>query len=234
MPKLTLLLGRKTIQVYDLDQSTIEVGRDPDADVVIDNVSVSRSHAEIRREGGRWVVEDLGSSNGTFLHGERLESAQPLEPGDEIGMGKFSIVFEKVVGEETAPASGGSQAQPMASGAEGTMHIEEEEVEDLLEGSERERRAQVEWESGGERGKHYFSEKPAVLIGTGELCDIQVPRGPKRHVLVEHRGSGCKIRNLHWWWSMKVNGKKRKQALLDDGDEAEIHGLKLTFVGAIS
>lgn len=229
MPKLTLLLGRKTIQVYDLDQSTIEVGRDPSADVVIDNVSVSRRHAEIRQEDGGWVVEDLGSSNGTFLHGEQLESARALEPGDEIGMGKFSIVFEKVVQAETAPGSA-SQPQPVTSGDEGTMHIDEDEVEDLLEGSERERQAHLVWESGGERGKHYLSEKPAVLIGTGELCDVRVPKAPKHHVLVVHRESGCKIRNLHWWWSMKVRGKKRKQALLDDGDEVEIHGLKLTYV----
>jgi pSer/pThr/pTyr-binding forkhead associated (FHA) protein len=47
MPKLTLLLGRRTMQVYDLSQAEIVVGRDPEADVIIDNPSVSRRHAVI-------------------------------------------------------------------------------------------------------------------------------------------------------------------------------------------
>ena len=58
MPKLTLLLGRRTMQTYDFKQESIVVGRDDGADVLIDNPSVSRRHAEIRLGDKGWVVEE--------------------------------------------------------------------------------------------------------------------------------------------------------------------------------
>ena len=234
MPKLTVLLGRKTLQVYDLDQSTIRVGREDSVDVVIDNPSVSRKHAEIRQEGDGWVVEDLGSSNGTFLHGSRIEGPQPLKPGDEIGFGKFSVVFGKAVGDEAPVSKGPQKAQPTLAGAEGTTHIKAHEVQELLKDSERQRRAHLVWESGGQKGSHYLSEAPAALFGTDHLCDVKVPKAPKHHVLVVKRDTGCEIRNLHWWTKMTVNGQKKDLANLKDGDTVEVGGLKLTFVDDIS
>lgn len=233
MPKITLLLGRRTMQVYDLDQAAICIGREEDMDILIDNPSVSRRQAEIRREGEGWVVEDLGSSNGTFLHGHKIEGPQAIVAGDEIGFGKFSIVFDKVVGEETASASR-SQPQPSMTGFEGTMHIKAHEVKELLKDSERKRRAHVVWESGGQRGTHYLSEVPAVLIGTGTLCDVIVPKGPKHHVLIMSREDGCEVKNLHNWTKMKVNGAVRNPADLKDGDVVEVGGLKITFVADIA
>ena len=73
MPKFTVLLGRRTIQVHDIEKSLVRVGRDDEMDIIIDNPSVSRNHAEIRVEENGWVVEDLGSSNGTFMKGEKIE-----------------------------------------------------------------------------------------------------------------------------------------------------------------
>lgn len=233
MPKITLLLGRTTMQVYDLDQATIRVGREADMDILIDNPSVSRKQAEIRREGEGWVVEDLGSSNGTFLHGQKIEGPQAVVAGDEIGFGKFSIVFDKVVGKETASASH-SQPRPGMIGFEGTMDIKPHEVRELLEASERKRRAHVVWESGGQSGTHYLSEAPVLLIGTGTLCDVIVPKGPKNHVLIVNTEDGCEIKNLHNLTKMKVNGAARNPADLKDGDVVEVGGLKLTFLAEIT
>ena len=233
MPKITLLLGRKTMQVYDLDQTAIRVGREEEMDILIDNPSVSRRKAEIRREGDGWVVEDLGSSNGTFLHGEKIEGAKAIVAGDEIGFGKFSIVFDKVVGDEPVSATS-TPGQPPVTGFEGTMHIKAHEVKELLQDSERKRRAHVVWESGGQRGTHYLSESPAVIIGTGTLCDVMVPKAPKNHVLVVNTDDGCEVKNLHNWSKMKVNGTARNPAELKDGDVVEVGGLKLTFVADIA
>lgn len=232
MPKLSLLLGRKTLQVYDLDGDSILIGRDPEADVVIDNVSVSRHHAEIRRDRGGWIVQDLDSSNGTFLGGDRLEAASPLEEGDEIGIGKFSIVFGREVAGEEAPSSGGSSGA-MAPDTGGTMYIDSEEMEEMMAGSEKERRAHLRWSSGGERGKHFFEDAPAALVGSGELCDLRVPKAPKHHLLVVLGEDGCEVRNLHWLWSMKVDGETRKRARLEDGQTVAFRGVELTYVSAI-
>lgn len=228
MPKLTVLLGRKTIQVHDIDKPVIRIGRDEEMDIIIDNPSVSRKHAEIRQEGEGWVVEDLGSSNGTFMGGNKIEAATPLEVGSEIGMGKFSIVFGKVVGEgaETAPA----QSAIPADGFSGTTQINAQEVQDLLKDSERKRRAQIEWESGGRRGTHYLSETPAVIFGTSDLCDVKVPKAPKHHVLIFYSEGKCEIRNLSTWTKMKVGGAAKKKHTFKPGESAEIGGLKVVFV----
>ncbi len=233
MPRMTVLLGRKAVQVHNLDLTTIRVGRDEEMDIVIDNPSVSRKHVEFRSEGTGWVVEDLGSSNGTFLRGERLDTAQPVEAGDEIGIGKFSIIFDKVVADAPAPSEA-PKLRPVMTGVAGTTHIKPHEVKELLQDSERKRRAQIVWESGGQRGTHYLSETPAVLVGTDDLCDVRVPKGPKHHVLVVNKDNSCEVRNLHAWTRMKVNGTAKGRAVLNDGDVVEIGGLKITFVADIN
>src|SRR5713226_1912839 len=100
MPRLTLVVERKPVHVYDLGTFVTNIGRAEDMQIVIDNVSVSRRQAQIRLEDdGSWTVQDLGSSNGTFLNGERLTAAQRLKRGDEISFGKFSLFFETSVTE---------------------------------------------------------------------------------------------------------------------------------------
>lgn len=240
MPKLTLLLGRRTMQAYDFKQESIVVGRDELADVLIDNPSVSRRHAEIRLTEDGWVVEDLGSSNGTFVRGAKIDGPQSIGLGDEIGFGKFSIVFGKALEGEVPiqtppmadPRTPGSA--PSVTGGEGTMHINPHEVKELLKEADRNRRAHVLWESGGDKGTHYLSEVPAVLIGTDELCDLRVPKAPKHHVLVTSGPSGCEVRFLAMFGSMTVRGRSTKRALLRDGDVVEAGGLKLTFMDEVA
>src|SRR5262245_42273309 len=113
MPKLTLVLDRKPVQVYDIDQPVIRIGRGESMDVLIDNVSVSRRQAEIREENGAWTVRDLGSSNGTFINGQRLTADHRLRPGDEISFGKFSLFFERAF-TDPIPAADVGPARPGA------------------------------------------------------------------------------------------------------------------------
>ena len=234
MPKLTLLLGRRTMQVYDFKQPSIVIGRDDGVDVLIDNPSVSRRHAEIRLGDNGWVVEDLGSSNGTFIRGTKIQGPQPLGLGDEIGLGKFSIVFGKALGEgEHAPPAGAaapSAKQTAAAAMQGTMHIKPHEVRELLKESDRKKRAHLLWESGGEKGTHYLSEAPAVLIGTDELCDVRVPKGPKHHVLIVRSSVGTDARYLGTFGSMSVRGQKTDRSKLRNGDVIKSGGLTITFV----
>ena len=68
------------------------IGRSPDCDVFLDDVTVSRKHAVLVGEGERFHVEDLGSLNGTFLNRKRIEKA-PVEDGDELQIGKYRLTF---------------------------------------------------------------------------------------------------------------------------------------------
>ena len=76
-----------------LDQATTTAGRHPEADIVLDDVTVSRRHAEFRKnDDGKFEVVDVGSLNGTYVNREPRNS-QVLEVGDEIQIGKFRLVF---------------------------------------------------------------------------------------------------------------------------------------------
>jgi pSer/pThr/pTyr-binding forkhead associated (FHA) protein len=75
-----------------LDRDTTSAGRHPDSDIFLDDVTVSRRHAEFRREGGEFVVIDVGSLNGTYVNREPVDSAV-LAGGDEVQIGKFRLVF---------------------------------------------------------------------------------------------------------------------------------------------
>src|SRR5918996_276108 len=77
---------------FFLDVDATTVGRHPDSDIFLDDITVSRRHAEIRRAPGRFYLHDVGSLNGTYVNKERVEEAD-LRSGDEIQIGKFKLVF---------------------------------------------------------------------------------------------------------------------------------------------
>jgi pSer/pThr/pTyr-binding forkhead associated (FHA) protein len=71
----------------------VVIGRLADSDFVIDDRTVSRHHATIRREGAFWVLVDLDSTNGTRVNGERIDGRAVIKPGDEIGFGAATARF---------------------------------------------------------------------------------------------------------------------------------------------
>jgi pSer/pThr/pTyr-binding forkhead associated (FHA) protein len=75
-----------------LDQDVTTAGRHPDSDIFLDDVTVSRRHAEFRREGSGYTVHDVGSLNGTYVNREPIDAA-PLSGGDEVQIGKFRLVY---------------------------------------------------------------------------------------------------------------------------------------------
>ena len=77
---------------YLLDEDEITVGRDPRADILLDDSTVSRAHAVFRRSDGRYSVIDAGSLNGTYVNRQRVDQ-QELKNGDEIILGKFRLVY---------------------------------------------------------------------------------------------------------------------------------------------
>jgi len=75
-----------------LDKDVTTVGRHPESDIFLDDVTVSRRHAEFTRVGHGFSVRDVGSLNGTYLNRERIDDA-PLTSGDEVQVGKFRLVY---------------------------------------------------------------------------------------------------------------------------------------------
>jgi pSer/pThr/pTyr-binding forkhead associated (FHA) protein len=76
-----------------LDQEKTVAGRHPEVDIFLDDVTVSRKHAEFSRSGTQFSVRDLGSLNGTYCNGERIDGELTLEDGSEVQVGKFKFTF---------------------------------------------------------------------------------------------------------------------------------------------
>jgi pSer/pThr/pTyr-binding forkhead associated (FHA) protein len=75
-----------------LDKDLTTAGRHPESDIFLDDVTVSRRHAEFHRQGNHFLVRDVGSLNGSYLNRERIDEAS-LTSGDEVQIGKFRLVF---------------------------------------------------------------------------------------------------------------------------------------------
>jgi hypothetical protein len=92
-----------------LDQDVTTAGRHQDSDIFLDDVTVSRRHAEFRREGSGFTVHDVGSLNGTYVNRERID-AVALAGGDEVQIGKFRLIY--LTSARTAEVVEREAAQP--------------------------------------------------------------------------------------------------------------------------
>ena len=84
--------GGRVGESFPLDSERMTIGRRPESDVFLDDVTVSRDHALIVRRGGDVFLDDLGSLNGTYVNRRRIDSQQ-LEDGDELQVGKYKLTF---------------------------------------------------------------------------------------------------------------------------------------------
>jgi predicted component of type VI protein secretion system len=108
--RLVVRRGPQPNQVYELTKDIITIGRDITNDIVMNDPEASRHHMRLTRGAGGYTLEDLGSTNGTFINGQRLTGAKPLNPGDMIGMGETVTL-----GYERAQAGQEAAAEPAAS-----------------------------------------------------------------------------------------------------------------------
>jgi predicted component of type VI protein secretion system len=93
--RLVMRSGPSVGKIYPLDKDELFIGRDLSNDIVINDPEISRRHARLYTQGNTFVLEDLGSTNGTFVNGQRLMGPNVLRPGDVITFGeRMSLVFE--------------------------------------------------------------------------------------------------------------------------------------------
>lgn len=100
-PSYWLIVGERVLPLHEGDNI---VGREPDVDVRIDGPSVSRRHARLRISGAEVTVEDLGSTNGTFVGNRRISDVVALKNGDEVRFGSIGAVCQRSA-DPTVPLS---------------------------------------------------------------------------------------------------------------------------------
>ncbi len=116
--RLVVRRGPQPNQVYELNKDIVALGRDITNDIVINDPEVSRHHCRMTRTPSGYTLEDLGSTNGTFINGQRVTGARPLVNGDMIGLGEtVTLGYEGGAVQAPPPVSQqetmiGSTAQP--------------------------------------------------------------------------------------------------------------------------
>lgn len=88
---------------FPLDGDQLTIGRDSTNGVAINDAEISRKHARLMFQGGKYVLEDLGSTNGTFVNGQRLAGPVVLKPGDVVSLGEqIVLMYDAIAGDAGA------------------------------------------------------------------------------------------------------------------------------------
>lgn len=96
--RLVVMSGMQKGDIFLLDGEEYLIGRDPAMNFVVSEVEVSRKHARIFKQGPNYLIEDLGSTNGTSVSGQRINHPYILQPGEVITLGEHTnLLFEKVL-----------------------------------------------------------------------------------------------------------------------------------------
>ncbi|HEY3311696.1 MAG TPA: FHA domain-containing protein [Anaerolineales bacterium] len=114
--QLVMHSGPTPGKVFPLDVDFITIGRESENTIVINDAEVSRKHTQLILQGGKFIVSDLGSTNGTFVNGQRLTSQHVLQPGEVISLGEqINLLFEAItqVDPNATMVSSGHLSTPM-------------------------------------------------------------------------------------------------------------------------
>lgn len=121
MANITVIFNNETVTRRELDKPVCVIGRTEDCDLQIDNLGISRNHARILCTDGAYFVEDMNSSNGTFVNGQRVQRVQ-LNEGDEIVIGKYVINFSLASSARAASASANKQTVSASVPGSDSLH----------------------------------------------------------------------------------------------------------------
>lgn len=126
--KVRLSLKGRPIRTYTFAKKQVTIGRDPESDIFLDNAGVSRNHARFELTPGGYVLEDLGSANGTFLNDEQV-AKKSIADDDIIRVGKFALWVN--LGDDQRTRSGeGKKANPTAD--QGTVVLSNDQIDKML------------------------------------------------------------------------------------------------------
>lgn len=189
-------------QTINVEEETMIVGRGEGVGLRIETQAVSRQHARLNWDGNQLWVEDLASSNGTFLNGQRVTARQSLKGGDEIRLGRRVRILVRVAGE-TVDASAAQtlfDAEPVEDKSAPSTIISQAEQAIL------------------------FEDKDVITVGRASDNDIilNMPIVSRYHARVTRRAGRLKLEDLQTPNGTFVNGRRISSVWLEEGDAVRI------------
>ena len=218
---ISVSLDTRMIEKKKFDTETISIGRDIENDIYINNLAVSRFHAKIHREGQKIIIKDLGSANGTYVNGHKVEWAD-VHIGDIILIGKHTLTMDQ-----------STKVQDEAFTEGHTVMVDQNTQDKFLK-----------------RLESQIPSNQTKLIGPGgvevpiHVEYFTIGRNPEAHVnlnelfvkdthasIVRQSDGNFRIINTGSFFKpTKVNGKKIHEKILNSGDVIQIGNHKMVFV----
>ncbi|MBN1219718.1 MAG: FHA domain-containing protein [Anaerolineae bacterium] len=137
-PAATLVVrqGSQAGMSFSISGNQAIIGREEGLDIILQDAEASRRHSRISWQAGQFVIEDLGSTNGTFVNGIQIAGPQVLNPGDSIGIGQTALVFQAagIPQPRAYPQYEAPSPPPVSSRTSGTANQESKTTQYLLYG----------------------------------------------------------------------------------------------------
>lgn len=209
MAKVILTYNKKVLDTFELDQGDMKVGRRPDVDITIDSMAVSGEHANIFTIGEDSFIQDLGSTNGTFVNSKKI-SKHHLKDGDVIMIGKHILSYTNETQVAVAPVPTEDFAKTVIIGPPSAP-----------EDTGAAQKAALYVLSGPSSGKRIEVSKRITNLGKTGRRSGTITRKDDDFVLAAGDSPDLP----------KLNGRliARRGAKLKDGDVIEVSGTRLQF-----
>ena len=208
-----------------LDEEIITFGRDQTCQVVLAQQAVSRTHARISRDGTLFFLEDLGSSFGTSVNGQKLPKGEKrlLRNGDVIAIAQFDVTFDRVAEGSSEDVSGK------------TSFLSRKVVKDVMKGlAAGGENAYFRVMNGATEGQRIEIADAQEYIFGRDAADADIVLNDdlvsRKHVKVRRDWSGTHVEDLGSRNGIKLNKKRTRKATIKDRDELEIGGVRLLFI----
>lgn len=214
MPELVLKLGDNVLQNYVFDKDVMSIGRSRDNDIVVENLSVSRNHARIRRQNGKYVLTDLNSANGTYVNGVRISKTEIVND-DVISVGKHRLHFADAPLEEDKMIAD-------AFGADRTVVVEKAAAPVLC------------ISDGKLKGQEFHITRFETSIGKSPSNDIVLSDdwflAKKQAVIIRRGNHEYEIHDMGGFRRTKVNGVQiTEPKALQSGDVMDFGNTRCVF-----
>ena len=242
MPSLILKFDERELQECAVGTQPISIGRLPDNNIVIDNPAVSGRHARVYREGNHYVLEDMKSTNGTFVNARPVARHTLLE-GDVVLVGKHTLVFtlkgaeqEEIARPQSLPDIGGTRAldtlkqKELLSGLDFGRPSKIKEAPKTAIPTAEGRIGSIKVVSGKTDQSTYVLSAVTTMIGKSDAAQIRLKGWfkPKVAAAIARKGEGFTITPMGA--KLSVNGEPiTGRRDLASGDLIEVSGLTLEF-----
>jgi predicted component of type VI protein secretion system len=246
MPKLILKWDDRELSECAVGTHAVTIGRLPDNNIVIDNPAVSGRHARVYREGNHYVLEDLKSTNGTFVNDKPIARHTLLE-GDTVLVGKHTLIFTQKGGEQPEEVA---KVETFVPEIGGTRVLDTLKHKSLLSGLDKAKPAQVydavvpktaiptaqgrigtvKVVAGNTGQPEYVLSAVTTMIGKSESAQIRLSGWfkPKVAAAIARKGEGFTITPMNG--KVNINGERvTGRRDLASGDMIEVSGITLEF-----